>query len=90
MKMLPAHYDHLKAAFKLALADKGISMNEAIEEYESKLIGKDHQMRCRWDILWYSKKHLSHDFVCGQLYKYLNDNHIDSALRKIVKELSAV
>jgi hypothetical protein len=37
-------------------------------------------MRYRWDILRAAKLM---PFVCDTLYKYLDDSHIDSALRKI-------
>lgn len=39
-------------------------------------------MRFRWDCL-----HISRFDVCS-LYAYLNDSHIDTALKRIVKELS--
>jgi len=54
--------------------------------YERNKIGKDHAMRHRWDLL-----HASNllPFVCGTLYGYANDTHIDTALRSIVAELEA-
>lgn len=40
--------------------------------------------RWRWDLLWYAAaKILPGDWVTKTLYPYLNDNHIDSALRVI-------
>ena len=43
------------------------------------------QKRLRWDAM-HSAGLLS--FVCDELYPYLNDNHIDTALRSIIKQLS--
>lgn len=39
--------------------------------------------RYRWDVLWYAKQT---EFVCNTLYKYMNDDHIDTALREIFKQ----
>lgn len=48
-------------------------------------------MRCRWDILWKVKsmKYFPEYFIEDVLYKEnnLNDEHIDTALKMIVKEL---
>ena len=40
--------------------------------------------RHRWDCLWVAKQS---SWVCDTLYPYLNDDHIDSALRSIIPEL---
>ena len=48
---------------------------------------KNFEERIRWDIL--SACHLS-SFISETLYKYLNDDHIDTALRSIVKELKLI
>ena len=42
---------------------------------------KDVEMRLRWDCLWASKVNVS------PWYCYLNDTHIDTALRAIMQEL---
>lgn len=39
--------------------------------------------RHRWDLLWAS------GYSVVPLYAYLNDDHIDTALRSIVRELEA-
>lgn len=42
--------------------------------------------RWRWDLLWYcTAKILPRNWVGETLYPYLNDKHIDSALRVITK-----
>lgn len=38
------------------------------------------EKRWRWDLLYVAKLT---PFVCNELYPYLNDTHIDTALRKI-------
>lgn len=41
--------------------------------------------RYRWDLLWAAKLA---DLVVGQIYKYANDDHIDTVLRRIVPPLN--
>ena len=47
--------------------------------------------RHRWDMLWHACEHSKkpHGCFCADLYKYLNDSHIDTALRYIVRTHSA-
>lgn len=40
--------------------------------------------RYRWDCLWAAKLSA---WVCSTLYPYLNDEHIDTALRSLIKPL---
>lgn len=40
--------------------------------------------RYRWDLTYLSN---STRFICDVLYEYMDDNHLDTALRKIVKPL---
>ena len=42
-------------------------------------------MRYRWDCLWTSKQSR---WVCDNLYPYINDDHIDTALRRIIPNLN--
>ena len=42
---------------------------------------KDLNKRYRWDLLWLLKLDLT------EIYKYANDDHIDTVLRKLVKPL---
>jgi hypothetical protein len=37
-----------------------------------------------WDIFWVSTK--DHSYIQKHLYKYLNDNHIETALKRIMPE----
>lgn len=45
---------------------------------------KDIEKRFRWDLLYGL---VGSNWVCDTLYPYLNDNHIDSALKQICKDL---
>lgn len=40
--------------------------------------------RYRWDLLWAAKQ----SELVGQIYKYANDDHIDTVLRRIVPPLN--
>jgi hypothetical protein len=56
--------------------------SETLEEY------KNHGLtakRWRWDLLWRAKRvgFLPDRFIEDQLYVYVNDDHIDTALRRI-------
>lgn len=42
------------------------------------------EKRLRWDLLWLS---VTSAWICANIYKYAADPHIDTALKKIVKEL---
>ncbi len=78
MKIKPEHYAHIRDAMALALkSNQGIST----ATYEAQgLTAK----RFRWDLFWTAK--LS-QWVSDNVYKYANDEHLDTALKAIVKEL---
>jgi hypothetical protein len=57
-----------------------------LDYYIKNNLGKDHEKRWRWDLLYAAKNFMPQHFVCDVLYKYLNNTHIDTALKKIVKE----
>lgn len=73
MKMTQQHFATLKASI------------EPLDTQEKRKAYQDAGMsakRYRWDLLWAT---LQTRFVCDELYQYLNDDHIDTALRSIVK-----
>ena len=75
MKITSEHYGKLSAAVLGQLAARpGIAAKYA----EAGLSEK----RFRWDLLWACN--LS-GWITSELYPYLNDDHIDSALRRILK-----
>jgi hypothetical protein len=80
MKMTLEHYDYLHNAMKINAHN--------IPQYRAFIIeqgkAKDIEMRLRWDLLWLSG--LS-PWISEHLYPYLNDDHIDTALRSIMTKL---
>ena len=84
MKMKKEHYNHIKN--EIAKIDKkDIAHNKQFIEKEGK--AHDPAMRLRWDCLWCTG--LS-KWLCENVYKYCNDNHIDTALKQIMIELKLV
>lgn len=77
MKIKPEHYDIIKQAIDALPKDQ-------VAQHKAKELGKDKAMRFRWDLFHAAR--LSR-FASDELYRYLNDNHIDTALKSIVKEL---
>jgi len=84
MKMKKEHYEFIKGAMS-AIERKRITDHE---EYLFKLFfdGKIREIskRLRND---YFRLAVSSKWVCDELYPYLNDTNIDSALKNIMKEL---
>lgn len=80
MKMHLDHYHYLKDAMRVNA--------QYIPQYRAHIIAegksKDVEMRLRWDVLYLSG--LS-QWICDNLYSYLDDNHIDTALRHIMKDI---
>lgn len=65
-------------------------MNEAVEKHY--VDNNLSSMRMRWDVLYASKVKIGDDVgIQGDinLYAYMNDTHIDTALRTIFKELGS-
>lgn len=77
MKIIPEHYNTLRSA--ITQAQQGY---HTLEEYQAQNLTAK---RWRWDLLWWAKRHqlLPDDFVTDTLYRYVDDSHIDTALRKI-------
>lgn len=78
MKIKPEHFEKLKKAIAETLATKP----NAAADYKAAGLS---EMRFRWDVLHAAtidgEKSLR--FICDTLYKYMNDEHIDTALREI-------
>jgi hypothetical protein len=72
MRMKPEHYDMLNRGIAAFLdAHPEIDIKKALET-----------TRGRWDIYWASKG----SFTNAQEFQYLTDNHIDTALKSILKD----
>ncbi len=86
MKITKEHFDKMMAACK---ATKDMWPEFTPEYYQRYNIGKDPHKRFRW-ALWGASKVDDHPAItwqCGHLYPYVDDSHIDTALRNIVMEL---
>lgn len=82
MKMTAAHFDQLTTMIR---DHAPANINDHLEQARTLELS---EKRIRWDLLWdvpYSKRENWFDAV----YKYLNDDHIDTALKSIVKKLAA-
>ena len=84
MKMKPEHFEHIKSEISEVLL-KYNTDNKLVEEYRQGLYPradktKDVQRRFCFDLLHGAG--LS-SFVCDNLYQYLNDDHIYTALKAI-------
>lgn len=80
MKIKPEHYVHLKTEMRRN-ADK-IPAHRVALSNDARV--KDVEKRLRWDLLY--SANLS-PWICDNLYSYMDDTHIDTALRQIVKEI---
>jgi hypothetical protein len=74
------HYYHIKDAI--------LPNKDKIKDHRKFIINegkaKDVEKRLRWDLLYYAG--LS-GWICDNLYSYLDDSHIDTALRYIIKDI---
>lgn len=85
MKILPAHLGHLKSL--IAHLDTEERRRQYRQDFDNGHIkAKDESKRYRWDLLYASQE--ATRFVCDVLYKYSHDEHIDTALRSLVKPLA--
>jgi len=71
MKIKTAHYEYMKGKILPIMVEISLS------EYQDAGLS---EKRYRWDMSY--KAGLT-TFICDEIYPYANDNHIDTALRKI-------
>ena len=83
MKITSKDYETMKAAI-LPLASY-IKSHRAFIVEQGK--AKDIEMRLRWDMAHAAKLT---PFICETLYKYVDDRHIDTALKAIMKEIETI
>lgn len=84
MKIKPEHLDHMRKAIRTVYLERAPFMTRKF--YEDYKLGKDHAKRHRWDLL--HSAGLT-GWICDVLYQYVNDDHIDTALKTLVRELEA-
>lgn len=77
MKMTKEHYDHIKS--QIESLDR-----EQVLAHKRLKLGNDVNKRFRWDLFNAAKLY---NFASSTLYDYLNDTHIDTALKQVVIEL---
>lgn len=80
MKMKPEHFAHLKNA--IAPFTENAKAHREILRNDPRV--NDLEKRLRWDLAHAAKLT---PWICSDLYPYLNDTHIDTALRAAVVDL---
>lgn len=87
MKMLPAHYAQLKTLVQETLTARNETIASRAEHYAAE--GLTGQTRFVFDLLWIIPRDARQAwFDECRIYDYLNDAHIDTALRAIASELA--
>lgn len=86
MKIKPEHYAHMRDAISNLVASRRTDVESHASAIRSGLDErvKDTEKRIRWDLCHAAR--LS-PFLCQSVYPYADDNHVDTALRKIVSDL---
>lgn len=81
MKIKPEHFAHIRDAIA-PHADE-------LREYKGTLASdprvKDVDKRLRWDA---SYAYVKSAWICDNLYPYMDDSHVDTALRAVMRELN--
>jgi len=85
MKITTADYDYLKSAM-LEVKDKIPAHIEFLKQPENLVKIKSFDTRLQWD--WFHAAMRGRNSFLNKMYDYLNDEHIDTALKKIVKEIN--
>ena len=82
MKIKPEHYQNMLKAISTNIDKRGYEIHKAQVIKEGK--AKDVAKRMRWDLM---HCYVGSRWLCDNLYSYLDDSHIDTALRRIVANL---
>jgi len=77
MKITTEHYSYLLSEIDTLLDIHNLDVETVKKDYEQKGLS---MQRMRWDLVYHAKLT---KWICDNLYSYLNDNHIDTALRRI-------
>ena len=80
MKITPSHFSYMFSAIQ-PLSATIPARREALRN-DPRV--KDLEKRLRWDLCYAAGLSA---WICDNLYSYLDDVHIDTALRAIIKEL---
>ena len=82
MKIKPEHYAYMRDTIRTAFTSEQVQAHRAAVIAEGK--SKDIDKRVRWDLSYGAKLT---PWVCANLYSYVDDSHIDTALRLIVRDI---
>lgn len=85
MKIKPEHFNQLKALIE-PLDTPTLRTRYQEKDFPRSDNVKNLDMRYRWDLL-YMIPGCTRRPLMDELYVYMNDNHIDTALRRIVRPL---
>ena len=80
MKIKAEHYTHIKNIIEALPRDKLLAHKEALKSDASV---KDLDKRFRNDLIFA----IPARWICDNLYPYMDDRHLDTALKNIVIEL---
>ena len=83
MKITSKHYNIMKTAIAKIWTQEKHDYHYQFIINEGK--AKDTNKRLRWDWLYYAKLN---QFICDEIYLYANNDHIDTALKRIIKEFN--
>lgn len=88
LKITETDYNILLKGVKRALRDTQHDYKGWLAGYKRNKVGNDPEKRCRWDLVWHASRYgYLPDKFFDRAYKYLDDTHIDSALKRIVTEI---
>ena len=82
MKIKPENYVIMHDA--IAKISESMNLRSYIELLREDPRVKDPFKRMRWDLL---SAAVGSRWICDNLYEYADDTHIDTALRRIMREL---
>ena len=83
MKMKQEHYEHMKEAIDNLCNARLGNITRYIKVVRMSGKYMDLSTRIRWDIL---KAAQLDNYLVNTLYTYLNNDHVDTALRRIMKD----
>ena len=83
MKIKAEHYATLKGMLSQYSHDN----REALLAHKALKLGKDPEKRFRWDLFYCARNVNPEKIAITDSIQYLNNDHLDTALRRIVREL---
>lgn len=87
MKMKPEHYAIIRDSIQSLIPLEWVQRHWEMLVPDQRV--KDIAKRVRWDCYWYARTRIERKGVTPEkLYAYLDDGHLDTALRAIMKELN--